>query len=180
MNPEEIYASLQELMADPRLVALCELQKTGDEILDVISLTENQHSDILAWLLDSREGHGQGDEILRDFLISASAIAARGESGLDGRGTTAKFFAEWPPSRLRTYSFGSAFVARELGIAAKERVDLFVIDEQNKFILIIENKAGAAHGEDQLGRYRTQFMQVASDNPRLREYHQVYLALAGC
>ena len=30
---------------------------------------------------------------------------------------------------------------------ASERVDLFVIDAQNRFILVIENKAGAAHGE---------------------------------
>lgn len=52
--------------------------------LDVISLSENQHSDILAWMLDAREGHGQGGEILRDLLVSASTRAASGESGLDG------------------------------------------------------------------------------------------------
>lgn len=80
-------------MADHRLVELCELQRIGDEVLDVISLTENQHSDILAWMLDAREGHGQGDEILRDLLVSASTRAANGDSGLDGRGLTARFFA---------------------------------------------------------------------------------------
>lgn len=63
---------------------LCELQRTGDEVLDVISLSENQHSDILAWFLDAKEGHGQGGEILRDLLISASARAGCTGSRLDG------------------------------------------------------------------------------------------------
>jgi hypothetical protein len=169
--------TLEALMADARLVELCELQRTGDEVLDVISLSENQHSDILAWMLDAKEGHGQGDEILRDLLVYASTVAASGESGLDGRGTTARFFAAWPPSRVRTTSFGAAFTARELGMSASERVDLFVIDVQNKFILLIENKAGAGHREDQLNMYRGGFMRLLATNPRLHEYDQVYIAL---
>lgn len=169
--------SLEELMADPRLVELCELQRTGDEVLDVIRLSENQHSDILAWMLDAKEGHGQGDEILRDLLMAASSRAAAGESGLDGRLATARFFADWPPSRIRTTSFGSAFTARELGMTAKERVDLFVIDAQNKFVLLVENKAGALHDAEQLDGYRTSFTEVVRGNPRLREFDIAYIAL---
>lgn len=164
-------------MADPRLVELCGLQRTGDEVLDVISLVENQHSDILAWLLDSKEGHGQGDEILRDLLVSASTQAASGDSGLDGRTTTAKFFAQWPPSRIRTTSFGAAFTARELGITASERVDLFVIDTQNKFILVLENKAGAKQTVEQLTRYRERFLDLVKANSRLQQFHPVFIAL---
>lgn len=177
MPMTNLNLSLEKLMADARLVELCELQRTSDEVLDVISLSENQHSDILAWMLDAKEGHGQGDEILRDLLISASTAAAGGESGLDGRGTTARFFAAWPPSRIRTTSFGAAFTARELGLSASERVDLFVIDAQNKFILLIENKAGAAHNERQLDLYRTSFTEAVSKNPRLREYEHAFVAL---
>ncbi len=170
-------SSLEELMADPRLVEMCEMQRTGDEVLDVISLSENQHSDILAWMLDAREGHGQGDEILRDLLVSASALAARGGTGLDAQGTTATFFANWPPSRLRAASFGAAFTARELGMSAIERVDLFVIDTQNKFVLLLENKAGARHHEGQLVQYRKSFEKAAAKNARLRGYSHVYIAL---
>lgn len=169
--------SIEKLMSDPRLVELCELQKTGDEVLDVIRLSENQHSDILAWLLDPREGHGQGDEILRDLLISASTIANSGEATLDGRGTTASFFKGWTPSKIRTTGFGSAFTARELGMKRSERVDLFVIDTQNKFILIIENKAGTSHSKDQLDRYKNHFNEIVSKNKRLKDYAQVYIAL---
>lgn len=177
MTTSDLEQSLERLLADPRLVELSELQRTGDEVLDVISLTENQHSDILAWMLDAKEGHGQGDEILRDLLICASTTAASASGGLDGRGSTAKFFAKWTPSRIRTASFGAAFVARELGMKASERVDLFVIDAQNRFILVIENKAGAAHGEAQLNLYRKRYDEMVVDNPRLSEYEHVFIAL---
>lgn len=86
MAMTDLERALEGLMGDPRLVELCELQRTGDEVLDVISLSENQHSDILAWMLDAKEGHGQGDEILRDLLISASVVVSGVDSGLDGRG----------------------------------------------------------------------------------------------
>lgn len=169
--------SFEEFVTDTRLVQLCDVQRTGDEFLDVIRLIENQHSDILAWVLDPREGHGQGEEILRDLLIQASVIASQKNSGLDGRSTTALFFKEWPPSRIRTTGFGSAFTARELGMILQERVDLFVIDAQNKFILAIENKAGSRHTKEQLESYRNHLNDVVSANPRLKGYAQIYIAL---
>lgn len=177
MKATEIRQSLENLMADPRLVEMCELQRTGDEVLDVISLSENQHSDILAWMLDPKEGHGQGDEILRDLLISASTAVAAGNSRLHKNRATARFFAKWPPSRIRTTSFGTVFIARELGFNAKERVDLFVVDDQNKFVLLIENKAGATHSEIQLNLYHDNFKNAVATNPRLHKYDQIYVAL---
>jgi len=131
----------------------------------------------LAWMLDPREGHGQGEEILKDLLIHASVAASDSYNCLDGRGTTSRFFKYWTPSKIRTTGFGSAFTARELGMIASERVDLFVIDSQNKFILAIENKAGTQHTEDQLERYKNHLNEVVSANSRLRDYSQVYIAL---
>ena len=177
MAESEKNVSLELLMSDSRLVELCELQRVTDEILDVINLFENQHSDILAWILDPKEGHGQGDEILRDFLVAASKAAASEDCQLRRNGATAKFFAAWPPSRLRTVSFGSAFTARELGMKAAERVDLFVIDATNKFVLVIENKAGAIHNEEQLELYRDYFVEVRKGNRRLRDYDYALIAL---
>ena len=167
--------AVEEFLCDPKLSELCEILKIGDDILDVINLSENQHSDFLAWLFDPREGHGQGDQIVRDLLISATQAAA--ECGLDGRGTTSRFFAEWPPSRIRTASFGSVFTARELGLKASERVDLFVIDPVNKFVLLIENKAGTAHSQDQLDGYRVSWQEAVASNTHLKEYSSVYIAL---
>ena len=167
--------AVETLLCDPRLSELCEILKISDDILDVINLSENQHSDFLAWLFDPREGHGQGDQIVRDLLISARQTAA--ECGLDGRSTTSRFFAEWPPSRIRTASFGSVFTARELGLKATERVDLFVIDPDNKFVLLIENKAGTAHSEVQLDSYRSSWQEAVTSNAHLKDYSSVYIAL---
>lgn len=41
MTTTELDQSLEQLMGDPRLVEIGELQHTGDEALDVISLSEN-------------------------------------------------------------------------------------------------------------------------------------------
>lgn len=177
MDDMRIEKALDLLMADEDLVALCELQRTGEDVLDVISLNENQHSDILGWLLDPREGHGQGDQILRDLLIAASTKITSGESGLDGRSSTAKFFKEWKTSKIRTTGFGSAFYARELGMKPTERVDLFVIDPQNNFIILLENKAGTGHRSEQLQQYRDSFVAIVKENAHLREYSHVYIAL---
>lgn len=168
--------AVENFLSDNTLSELCEVLKIGDDLLDVINLSENQHSDILAWMFDPREGHGQGDQILRDLLLGASSSIAE-SSSLDGRSTTARFFSEWPPSRIRTASFGSVFTARELGMKASERVDLFVIDPANKFVLLIENKAGSAHSEAQLNGYRDSWQQTVANHTHLKEYSCVLIAL---
>jgi hypothetical protein len=176
MEAGAVHEAIEFFLGDKKLSELCEVLKTGDDILDVISLSENQHSDLLAWMFDPREGHGQGDQILSDLLIGAAQAASQG-CGLDRRGTTARFFAEWTPSRIRTSSFGTVFTARELGMKASERVDLFVIDPANKFVLLIENKAGATHSSDQLDGYRDSWMEAITNNAHLRDYSSVFIAL---
>lgn len=88
----DIEEALEAFFIDPRVVELCELLRVSDDLLDVINLSENQHSNMLAWLLDPREGHGQGDQILRDLLIAATTHA-RSTAVLDGRGRTSRFFS---------------------------------------------------------------------------------------
>lgn len=56
MESQELYSFL----SDDRLVDLVECVKVSDDFLDVISLSETQHSDMLAWCLHPNEGHGQG------------------------------------------------------------------------------------------------------------------------
>lgn len=177
MSVDDFARDIEGLMADSRLIDLCEMPRTGDEVLDVISLSENQHSDLLSWMLDPREGHGQGDGILRDLLVYASATFSGGESKLRDDSDTAQFFEKWPASRIRTTSFGSAFTARELGMRAKERVDIFVIDVQNKLILLIENKSGTQHKKDQLDSYMEKFNSLRISNVHLNDYSIAYIAL---
>ena len=167
---------MQRLMADPRLATLSELERTGNDVLDLVSLTENQNSDILAWLFDAREGHGQGDEIFRDLLLHAS-ISASNSNCLEKFEHTARFFKFWTPERIRTTSFGAAFCSRELGLQPGDRADLFVIDEKNELIIVIENKVGTNHKTEQLKRYRDSLVSAANKNRRIKNFRLAFLAL---
>jgi len=64
MTPTELYAFLR----DPNLVEIIEQNKITDDLFEVFNLTENQHSDILAWCMNPNEGHSQGDAVIKDFL----------------------------------------------------------------------------------------------------------------
>src|SRR5256885_15815902 len=92
------------------------------------------------------EGHGQGDSVIKDFL---EAAYQKSDAAIyDNK----KFFRKWTPGRIRVSSFGSAFVTREFVVSVKEpgqeekrtgRLDLFIVDPQNKLLIAIENKVGA-------------------------------------
>ncbi len=168
--------AFEKLMSDPRLEKLNELQRGASDVLDLVNLSENQNTDILAWLFDAREGHGQGDAILSDLLLYASKRAI--ELGCLEKGSeTHRFFARWTPARIRTTSFGSAFCVREFGFNRKSRTDLFVIDEQNEFVLVIENKAGTKHSRDQLDRYRKAVVNAVDKNPRIKNYWLAFIGM---
>ncbi|UUE37889.1 PD-(D/E)XK nuclease family protein [Pectobacterium aroidearum] len=148
MDAQEFY----DFLTDEQLLELREKLRTSDNILDVINLTENQNSSMLAWCLNPNEGHCQGDAVIKDFL--SAAYFAGYETN---KAANKKFFEEWPPGRIQTTSFGSAFMTCEFSISdkvgSKRRLDLFLIDPKNRFIVTIENKVGAKLSGDQLDDY---------------------------
>lgn len=153
---------LDLFMADPDLAHLLEQSKVSDDIFDVVALRENQHSDMLAWCLDPNEGHGQSDAVIKDFLLAAW------EESSDSKYMNKRFFETWRPARIRTTTFGAAFLTRELGVelnieARRGRLDLFLVDPINKLVVTIENKAGRKLSPTQLNEYwdavRTQVAQ---------------------
>ncbi|MGG2099360.1 PD-(D/E)XK nuclease family protein [Stenotrophomonas sp. NRRL B-14846] len=168
---------IENLLVDPKLTELCEVLRTGDDILDLIDLPENGHSRILAWMFDPREGHGQGDQILRDLLLASWQMAQVEHCGLRKNGKTAAFFGRWSPSNLRTTSFGSAFTLREVIVNSKDRIDLAVFVPDQNFVVLIENKAGSSHTGNQLERYYNGWTEVTKKNPKLRRFDPVFLAL---
>lgn len=136
---------LDAFLKDDRVWEAMELLRVSDDLLDIIEPLENQHSDILAWLLDPREGHRQGDAPLKDLLLSAAEREHRFRNKL--------FFEYWTPARLRAASFGSAFVTREAILPGKQRLDLLVVDPTNKILLVVENKAGTKLRSSQAEAY---------------------------
>jgi len=152
----------EELLIDPDLRELIELQRTGTEALDVIKSLEIQHSRFLAWMFDSREGHGQGEEIFRDLLLHASVRSRQGNAASSLKGSTRRFFDLHPPARIHSMSLGSAFVVRELKVSDHSQLDLFIVDDQNRFVLVIENKVGAKVHDPQLFQYRSELHSLVS------------------
>ncbi|ALX94674.1 PD-(D/E)XK nuclease family protein [Serratia sp. JSRIV001] len=173
MESQDLYSFL----SDNRLVDLVECVKVSDDFLDVISLSETQHSDMLAWCLHPNEGHGQGDAVVKDLLVAAYNAGAQ-----TNKFSNKAFFEKWTPGRVRTSSFGSAFIAREFSLSISEankrgRLDLFLIDPNNRIVVTIENKAGAALTEGQLSSYYTAVNAQISSRKVFKDYDFAYLVV---
>lgn len=169
---------LQAFMADPELSSLIEQVKVSDDILDVIRLGETQHSAMLAWCLNPAEGHGQGDAVIKDFLIAAYNSSISNGCIHD----TKKFFKSWTPARIRRTSFGSAFITREFHIdlekmGRKGRLDLLMVDPQNRLLVAIENKCGATLTKEQLNFYSDTVNQKLGTRPAFREFDFAFVVL---
>jgi hypothetical protein len=65
------HEDFQNFVSDPNTGRAIEALKKANDVFDILTPSETQHSQMLQWLLNPREGHGQGDTILKDFLIAA-------------------------------------------------------------------------------------------------------------
>ncbi len=162
---------MQTFFADTRVSLLAERIKIADDILDIVELHEYQHSDVLKWCLDPREGHDQGDEILKDLLMAAY------QASIDNKisGESATFFEKWTPAKIKTTSFGSAFILREHTIT-EGRLDLIVVDVSNEILIVIENKTGSKQGVDQLEKYQNGINKI-KNNSYFKDFSCVYIFL---
>ncbi|KTB98511.1 PDDEXK-like family protein [Pseudomonas syringae] len=172
MEPTELYAFLR----DPKLLELMELNKTVDDVFEVTTLLENQNSEVLAWCMNPHEGHCQGDGVIKDFLEAA-------HSASDGcTHDNRKFFAKWTPGKIRTSSFGAAFVTREFSIKVDEgtangRLDLFLVDPANKLLVAIENKVKASLTVQQLEKYMRAVRCQISNRKVFADYDLAFIVL---
>ncbi|MGY6153715.1 PDDEXK-like family protein [Paraburkholderia graminis] len=161
----------QQFISDPRLGQAIEALKRANDIFDIIEPQETQHSQILQWLLNPREGHGQGDAIFKDFLAAAWNACEVEE------GPNAAFFAYWTPARISLTGFHSVLLLREYRISADNHLDFFIVDPVNCFVIVVENKYKARHGNQQLNRYRRSAQQLIERHPSFRNYHIALIAL---
>ncbi|NKI70832.1 hypothetical protein GN109_15520 [Collimonas pratensis] len=162
--------AFQDFVADPRLRKALESLKRSNDIFNIISPNENQHSEILKWLFDPREGHGQGDAILKDFLTAAY------ENSYETVLCNKDFFALWTPSRIARTGFHSIISIREYVLSNKGRLDLLMIDPINQILVIIENKHGAKLGPEQLQNYYEE-VAVLRARPAFKDYEVAHIVL---
>ena len=167
-NNAEVF---QKFVSDRRLGRVIESIKRSNDIFNIISPSENQHSEILKWLFDPREGHGQGDAILKDFLIAAYWAATHNVY------SNRTFFEHWTPSRIASTGFYSIFLVREFALANGRRLDLLMVDMDNKILIAVENKHGAKFGKRQLEEYYEGVANELRRRPAFNGFKTAYIAL---
>lgn len=162
---------LDAFLSDPTLAKAIEASRRVDDIFDLLQPNEPQHSSILQWLLDPREGHGQGEAIFKDFLTAAHI--ANAEAG--GRQTLLSF---WTPGKIAVTGFQSLIVIRERSMTgSRRRQDLFLVDPVHEFIIVVENKAGLRAGPDQLIAYREEAKQLIGRGKPFHGYSIAHVLL---
>ena len=98
---------------------------------------EIRHSAFLRWLLDPTETHGLGDCWLRQFLRLVI------KSVEENSGDFLTLFD------LDALNLGQAEVHKEW-----RNIDLLILDQEHRFVCVIENKVDSGEGVGQLQRYR--------------------------
>lgn len=96
---------------------------------------ELRHSDFLAFLLDPRQNHRLGDafvqRLLQRILVTARHLAP-----------------PLSPVHLDSWDLGRLAVRREW-----QNIDILLVDQANRLVVLIENKIDSVEHSDQLGRY---------------------------
>lgn len=164
-------AMLQDLVGDKRLDEVAELLKKSDDIFGIIRPTEMQHSTILAWLFNPREGHGQGDAIFKDFLHAAAV------STDEHVHANKKFFDHWTPSRIARTGFHGLCLLPEYKLENGQRLDLLIVDFDKELLVVVENKHGARYSIDQLQNYYTEVGNTLRKRPVFEGFRTAHVAL---
>jgi len=140
-----------------------ELGRRVDDVFDIFSPVENQHSCMLQWLFDPREGHGQGEAIFKDFLnaVYRAEMEKPKHQGL---------FSAWHPGKIAISGFQSLIVVREKSMVGNGRQDLLLVDPVQRFVILVENKAGSAWKESQLKDYRQNLIALAKKGQAFAGY----------
>jgi hypothetical protein len=139
MNPR---VAIGRLISDPDFLAL-EDELRNQSVFHLLGVQdrERSHAEFLRWLLDPRGSHGMGSAPLRRFFLLAASSVAPGVMvdtvDIDG------------------FDLDSVEVVTEVQIDGKRRLDIAVLDEQERPLMIIEYKVDAAEGEDQTKLYAT-------------------------
>lgn len=122
-----------------------------------VEQAEIRHSNVLAWLLDPSESHGLSDIVLRRILSNILL-----ESNTNIKGISA--------AQVELMRFDSIEVRREW-----KNIDIVIVDRDNKFVVLIENKIYSKESKGQLAKY----LKILNDEfPSLKKL-PIFLTLMG-
>lgn len=174
---------LHAFCADRKLHELIELSRYSDDLFTLIRPRETQLADLLAWAMDAGEGHGQGDTVFRNLLLAMYNASSDEQPGdrLRKASHSWYFVQEWTPARILAADFGSVVCYREYTIKGDQspaaRPDFVIVDPVNRFVIVVEIKAGAAFGKDQLAKYLGRANKVLVNKAAFKEYRKAFVAL---
>jgi hypothetical protein len=134
-------------LRDPKVLELIAASASVDDIFETIWYTENQRAELLSWCLNPNAGHRRGDEMIKDFLESAS-LASAGATADSGQ-----TFKNWTPRKIQGTSFRAAFVTREIVVEADiescpYHVDVFLVDPRNRLLCAVVISYGMFFARD--------------------------------
>ena len=115
-----------------------------------IQNAEIRHSYFLGWLMAPYETHELGDYFLKEFLKSAIKNFSLDEK------------TELCLSDIALKSFNNAEVSREY-----KYIDILVVDNDNKFVFVIENKTWTDEHDNQLVRYAKKVYEEFPNHKKL-------------
>ena len=152
---EALRDALEEFVLDRNALPSIEKSFVGFNVFEAIGHThaEERHSNFLGFLLDPRESHGLGDRFLREFILRTVKSVPRDERTVD--------LVEISLSDL-----SSTLILRE-----HRNIDIFAINDEEKFVVVIENKIRSKEHSNQLQRYR---QYVESQYP---DHNKIYVYL---
>ena len=132
---QETY--LHEFLKDIEILEKIET----NEVFNIFSTlkivkTEIRHSNVLAWLLDPYESHGLKDYFTKQLVRSIYL-------------ENVNYFKNMNLESIFLWDFDQAEIFRE-----KDNIDILLIDNENHFVLAIENKISSNEHDNQLTRYK--------------------------
>ncbi|HAW33138.1 MAG TPA: hypothetical protein DCX19_00590 [Alphaproteobacteria bacterium] len=165
---------LDKFFTDSRVLSLMK----SDTVFEILSLKEENSSKLLAWLLDPKESHGVSNKFALHLL---NACADKGK---------VRFYTSNGGGELnvgKTDCFKNAFVWSEYPVTDCQngrngktcgRIDILLIDAENKLSMVIENKYGSKEHDSQCKTYKKALMQLCRKNPDMK-FVFIYLDVQG-
>jgi len=158
-DTDSLREALEEFVLDRDALSAIENQFSGFNVFEAIGHThaEERHSNFLGFLFDPQGSHGLGDAVLREFILRTVRSVPREARPVD-------------LLKMSVTDLSSTLILRE-----HRNIDIFGLNEEEKLVLVIENKIRSSEHSNQLQRYRE---YVDSQYPDHRKIY-VYLTPEG-
>lgn len=157
---------IDRFLSDPDFLALTGLERE-QRLLFITNLSETRVSAFLGWLFRPQEGHGLGDQAVRELLLTV--WRANDSEQLE--------FSLPSPRSILDSSFRDLLVRTEYALPGdtdgrkKSRsIDVLLVSRHNKLVIAIENKFGSIVHSSQLRDYRNRIEETFPNYRRVFVY----------